>query len=112
MVQVTENPMSCINSWWALLLVAWHTARDLYVGHQINDDENNQRMMPNTGAPEHLAEAIVEFMCGCVCCRATVKGDGEPSIVALQEAVTHAKQHDTVLANSPKWRLTVKWCSR
>ena len=41
-------------------------------------------------------------MSGRGCDRATLKSDGEPAIVALQEAVKNSRQSDTILENSPK----------
>ena len=48
-------------------------------------------------------------MSGRGCDRATLKSDGEPAIVALQEAVKNSRQSDTILENSPK---VDKWSSR
>ena len=49
-------------------------------------------MVPNEGATEYFVKAVVDFMSGCGCGRAILKCDGEPAIVALQEAV---KNHQT-----------------
>ena len=47
-------------------------------------------------------KVVVDFMNACGCGRAILKSDGEPSIVALQEAVKNVRQSDTILDNSPK----------
>ena len=47
-------------------------------------------------------KAVVDFKSGCGCGRAILTGDGEPAIVALQEAVKNARQSDTILEQSPK----------
>ena len=47
-------------------------------------------MVPNKGANEKLVKAVVDFVSGCGCGRATLKSDGEPATVALQEAVKNS----------------------
>ena len=63
----------------------------------------NTFMVQNNGASEDLAKAVADFMSVCVCGLAILeKGDGEPSIVALQDAVKNSKQSGTILENSSK----------
>ena len=57
-------------------------------------------MVPNIGASEYLVKAVVYCMSGYGCGRAILKSDGEPTIVALQEAVKNSRQSDTILKNS------------
>ena len=59
-------------------------------------------MAPSKELDEYLVKVVADFMSACGCGRAILKSDGEPSIVALQEAVKNARQSDTILENSPK----------
>ena len=59
-------------------------------------------MVPSKELSDYLVKVVVDFMNACGCGRAILKSDGEPSIVALQEAVKNVRQSDTILENSPK----------
>ena len=59
-------------------------------------------MVPPKELSDYFVKVVVDFMNACGCGRAILKSDGEPSIVALQEAVKNVRQSDTILENSPK----------
>ena len=59
-------------------------------------------MVPNKGCDEWLVKTIVQFMASCGCGRSILKSDGEPAIVALQEAIVRSRQSETIVENSPK----------
>ena len=59
-------------------------------------------MVPSKELSEYLEKIVADFMKACGCGRAILKSDGEPSIVALQEAVKSVSMSDTILENSPK----------
>ena len=57
-------------------------------------------MVSSKEVSEHLVETVVDFMSGCECGQAILKGDDELATVPLQEAVKNAWRSDTVLENS------------
>ena len=57
-------------------------------------------MVPSKELSVFLVKNVADFMNACGCGRAILKSDGEPSIVALQEAVKNVS--DTILENSSK----------
>ena len=59
-------------------------------------------IIPSREVIENQGETVVDFMSGCGCGRALLKSDGEPSMVALLEAVNIARQSDTILENPRK----------
>ena len=59
-------------------------------------------MVPSKELSDYLVKIVADFMNACGCVRAILKSDGEPSIVALQEAVKNVRLSDTILENSPK----------
>ena len=59
-------------------------------------------MVPSKELSDYLVKIVAHFMNACGCGRAILKSDGEPSIVALQEAVENVRMSDTILENPPK----------
>ena len=49
-------------------------------------------VVPNKGANEYIVKAVVDFMSGCGCGRAVLKGDGEPTVVAVQGSSKELKK--------------------
>ena len=52
-------------------------------------------MVPDKGASGYLVKVVADFMSGCGCGRATLKSDGEPATLALQEAVKNSRHLKT-----------------
>ena len=59
-------------------------------------------MVPNKGANEYLAKAVVDFMKVRLRSRLSQKSDGELVIVDLREAGKISRESDTILELSPK----------
>ena len=57
-------------------------------------------MVPSKELSDYLVKIVADSMNACGCGRAILKSDGEPSIVALQEAVKNVRLSDTILENS------------
>ena len=59
-------------------------------------------MVPDKGATECLVKTIADFMSRCGFGRANLNSNGEPTIVALQEAVKNARQGHKILEHTPR----------
>ena len=58
--------------------------------------------VPSKEPSDYLVKVVVDFTSACGCGRPFLKSDGEPSVVALQDALKNVRQSDTNLENSSK----------